>query len=58
MLAILNFVGDVIERDYDVITVISKYRYFKKAVVAIFADIMKIITRFIKRIIIKKKIIK
>ena len=26
-----NFVGDVIERNYDVITIISKYCYFKKA---------------------------
>ena len=38
------------DRNYDVITFISKYRYFKKAWVAIFADIIKIITRFIKQI--------
>ena len=38
------------DRSYDVITFISKYRYFKKTWVAIFADIIKIITRFIKQI--------
>ena len=58
MLVILNFVGDVIERNDDVINVISKYRYFKKAVVAIFAEIMKIITRFVKKIFKKIKKIK
>ena len=26
-----NFVGDVMDRNYDVIAFISKYRYFKKA---------------------------
>ena len=58
MLVILNFVGDVIERNDDVINVISKYRYFKKAVVAIFAEIIKIITRFVKKIFKKIKKIK
>ena len=35
------------DRGYDVITFISKYLYFKKAGVANFADIIKIITMFI-----------
>ena len=43
------FVGDVMDRYYDVITFISKYRCFKKAGVAIFADIIKIMTIFIKK---------
>ena len=37
-------------RNCDIITFISKYRYFKEAWVAIFADIIKIITIFIKTI--------
>ena len=36
---------------YDVKTFISKYLYFKKAGVAIFADIIKIVTFFIKTIV-------
>ena len=36
--------------NYDVITFISKYLYFKKAWVAIFADIIKILTFFVKTI--------
>ena len=39
------------DRNYDIITFISKYVYFKKAGVAIFADIVKIVTIFIKTII-------
>ena len=35
---------------YNAITFISKYRYFKKAWGSQFADIIKIITRFIKKI--------
>ena len=35
-------------KNYDVITFISKYFYFEKARVAIFADITKIVTMFIK----------
>ena len=38
------------DRNYDVITFISKYLYFKKAGVAIFADIIKIVNMFIKTI--------
>ena len=41
-----NFVGDVIDRIYDVINFISKYLYFKKTGVAIFADIIKTLTIF------------
>ena len=40
-------VGDVIDRNFDVI---STYRYCMKTWVAIFADIIKIMTRFIKKI--------
>ena len=40
-------VGDVIDRNFDVI---STYRYCMKTRVAIFADIIKIMTRFIKKI--------
>ena len=38
------------DRSYDVIKIISKHHYFKKARVAIFADIIKIIIMFIKTI--------
>ena len=38
-------------RNCDVITFFSEYPYFKKPRVAIFADIIKIITIFIKTII-------
>ena len=43
-----NFVGDVIDRGYDVITFISKYHYLRRPGVASFAEIIKIIARFIK----------
>ena len=36
-------------RSYDLITFISKYLYFKKARVSFFADIIKIVTMFIKK---------
>ena len=36
------------DRNYDVITNISKYLYFKRPGVAIFADIIKILTMLIK----------
>ena len=36
------------DRDYDVITFISKYLYFKKVESSQFADIIKIATMFIK----------
>ena len=42
-----NFAGDVVDRIYDVITFISKYLYYKKTWVAIFSDIIKILTIFI-----------
>ena len=38
------------DKDYDVITFISKYVYFKKPGVANFAGIIKIVTMFIKKI--------
>ena len=41
-----NFVGDVIDRIYDVINFISKCLYFKKTGVAIFADFIKTLTIF------------
>ena len=36
-------------RSYDLITFTSKYLYFKKARVSFFADIIKIVTMFIKK---------
>ena len=39
------------DRNYDVITFISKYLFFIFLGVAIFADIIKIVTVFIKTII-------
>ena len=39
------------DRNYDVITFFSKNLYFKKAGVAIFADIIKVLTTFFKRIL-------
>ena len=42
-----NFIGDIVDRIYYVITFILKYIYFKKVEVAIFADIIKILTMFI-----------
>ena len=44
-------------RNYDVINVISKCRYFKKAWSSYFADIIKIITIFIKTIFKDSRII-
>ena len=38
-------------RNYDVITCFSKNLYFKRAWVAIFADIIKIVTMFTKTIL-------
>ena len=38
-------------RHYDVITFFSKNLYFKRAWVALFADITKIVTMFIKTIL-------
>ena len=39
------------DKNYDVITFISKCVYFKKAGVANFAGIIKIVTMFIKKIL-------
>ena len=39
------------DRNYDVITFFTKNLYFKKAGVTIFADIIKIVTMFIKTIL-------
>ena len=44
-----NFFDDVMDINYNVITFISKYLYFKPRA-AIFADIIKIITIFIRTI--------
>ena len=38
------------DRNYDVITIISKYPYFQKPGVDIFVDIIKIVTMFIETI--------
>ena len=49
----IKFCVDVIERGYDVISFISKYQNtidLRKPRVAIFADIIKIVTTFIKKI--------
>ena len=45
-----NFVGDVIDRDHDVITFIQNTIVLRRPGVVIFADIIKIITSFIKHI--------
>ena len=39
------------DRNYDVITFISKYPYFKKAWSSHFADIIKIVTIFVQTIV-------
>ena len=39
------------DRNYDIITFISKYFFLRKPGVAIFADSIKIVTMFIKTII-------
>ena len=38
------------DKNYDVITVFSKYFYFKKVLSSYFGDIVKIATIFIKKI--------
>ena len=45
-----NFVGDIKDTNYDVITFISKYPFLRRHRVAIFADTIKIITMFTKTI--------
>ena len=50
---VIKFCEDVIDRGYDVISFISKYQntiILRRARVAIFADIFKIVTTFIKKI--------
>ena len=39
------------DRNYDVITIISQYPFLARPGVVIFADIIKIVTMFIKKII-------
>ena len=46
------------DKNYDVITFISKYSYFKKAWSSHFADIIKIVTTFIRTIIKNSKKVK
>ena len=38
------------DKNYDVITIILKYPYFRRPQVVIFADIIKIVTMFFKTI--------
>ena len=50
---VIKFCEDVIDRGYDVISFISKYQnmiILRRARVAIFADIIKIVTTFIKKV--------
>ena len=42
------FVGDIMDRNHDVKTIISKYLYFNRPGVTKFTDIIKIATMFIK----------
>ena len=44
--------------DYDVITIFSKYLFLRRPGVAIFADITKIVTFFIKTIFIDSRKVK
>ena len=45
-----NFVGDITDRNYDIITFIAEYCHFKKVWGSHFTEIIKIITKFIKKI--------
>ena len=47
---VITFVGNAMDKNYDVITFSIKYHCFKKPGVAIFAGIIKIITMFTKPI--------
>ena len=51
----VTLVGGVMGKNYDVTTFILKYLYFKKAWVAILADIIKIVTMIIKVILIDSR---
>ena len=42
------FNDDIIDRNYDIITFISKYFNLRRSRVAIFVDIIKTVTMFIK----------
>ena len=44
------------DRHYDFITFISKYLHFKNSIVAIFADIIRVETIFIKTLKTQKKL--
>ena len=44
------FADDVIGRNYEIITFISKYFNLRRSRVAIFVDIIKTVTMFIKKI--------
>ena len=50
-----NFVGDVMDRSYDVINIISKYLFLRRPRVAIFAEIIKFVTIFVTTIFIRLK---
>ena len=45
-----NLVGDILDRNYDFITFISDYPFLGRPRVTICADIIKILTIFIKTI--------
>ena len=47
----INLFGDVMDRNYDVITFFQKAFILRRSRVAIFADIIKIVTMFIKKIL-------
>ena len=49
------FVGDVMDRSYDVINIISKYLFLRRPRVAIFAEIIKFVTVFVTTIFIRLK---
>ena len=49
------FVGDVMDRSYDVINIISKYLFLRRPRVAIFAEIIKFVTIFVTTIFIRLK---
>ena len=49
------FVGDVMDRSYDVINIISKDLFLRRPRVAIFAEIIKFVTIFVTTIFIRLK---
>ena len=46
----INLFGDVMDKNYDVITFFQKTFILRKSRVAIYADIIKIATMFIRKI--------